>query len=292
MASSPPAVQSTPLGEVDLPASARGSVPAMAALPRSAAALASALLAALAAQLAFHAAGPSLAPPPPWGGVATYLAVVASVLGTGAVAPCLRLPLLGGALLLPAAVLTGLGVMRVGASAPLPAGAVLLCLLGAGTLAGAGVGGRVERAGHLGVVAYVSALADLFSVFTPGAPSDEVLRSEVLLSVVALPWPRLGEGVYLPILGVGDVVMTALYLAAARHLELGRGRMLFALAAGYLGCLAVLLARGTALPVLPFLGVAVVLGVPGARALPREERRPALLGAVVLTVLFAALALR
>lgn len=249
------------------------------------------LAGALGLSLAFYGIGPHVAPPPPIGGVAAYAAVVLSVLAVGLMVPWMPLKR-AWILVLPAGALVVIAVTRVGAEHPAAAGLVLLCLLSAGGLAGGLVGSRIEVAGHLLVVALVSSLADLFSVFTPGAPSDVIVHSEVLLSVVAIPYCPLGSRTFLPVLGVGDVVMSALYLTTARALHLGRVRMLVALSLGYLACLAALFLSDGVLPALPFLGAAVILFVPEARRLPREEWARAAVGVLLLAMVFGALALR
>ena len=95
-----------------------------------------------------------------------------------------------------------------------------------------------------------------------------------------------------PILGVGDVVLAALYLAAATKHGLSRARTLAALAAGFTATFVALLLLERALPALPFLGLAIVLAHPEARLPPREERRQAAIGILVIVALAAWLWLR
>ena len=250
-----------------------------------------ALGAALTLQLAFYAIAPFIALPSPLGGLFAFAAVALSVLVAGLTVPWLALRRTW-ILLLPVGALVSLARLHVDASSVAAAALVLLSLLTLGALVGGFVGSRVEAPGHLLVVAAVSSLADLYSVLTPGAPSHTLAASELLLPLVAIPWCPLGSRSFLPILGLGDVVMSALYLASARIHHLGRARMFGALALGYALCLAALLRSEEALPALPFLGVAVVLLVPEARRLPPSDRSRAAIGVLVFVALFGALALR
>lgn len=187
----------------------------------------------------------------------------------------------------------GLVALAVLAIAPgvLAAAAVLAALLGLGTAAGAGIGGRIQHAGHLSVVAIVSSVADVASVVSPGGPSHEIAESPALLSLLALPWPMLGTARIEPLLGVGDVVFVALYVAAAAQHGLSRARTVVALA-GALAVTAVVVAV-TALPIpaLPFLGAAIVIAHPAARLPPPAERRNALVALVLFFALFGTLVL-
>jgi hypothetical protein len=70
-------------------------------------------------------------------------------------------------------------------------------------------------------------------------------------------------------------VFAALYVAAARRHGLGTVRMLAALAAGFAGTLGAVVLLARPVPALPFLGLAVVVAMPRARAIPAAERRAA-----------------
>jgi hypothetical protein len=169
--------------------------------------------------------------------------------------------------------------------------AVLVVLLAGGTAAGAAIGARIEHAGHLLPVAIVSSLADLVSVLSPGAPSDVVADTPALVSVLAISWPMPGTHDVAPILGVGDVIVVALYVAAARRHALSIGRTIVALAIGLAATAVVVAWTALPIPALPFLGAAVVLAHPAARALPVADRRPAAWGLAVIVVALVALAL-
>lgn len=172
------------------------------------------------------------------------------------------------------------GVIAIAASA-----AVMLALLIGGAVSGGVVAARMQHPGHLGVVAAVSSIADVWSVTSPAGPSAAALESAPLLSVLALPFPMLGTTEIEPLLGVGDVVFVALYLTASRRFELGVGRTVIALGLALAAtALAVVLAE-RALPALPFLGAAVVIAHREARLPPPGERRAAALGVGALAAL-------
>jgi len=149
-----------------------------------------------------------------------------------------------------------------------------LALLAGGSTLGAALGARVAHAGYLLPVAVVSALADAVSVLHPAGPSAAVATDASVAALLALPAPVPDLG-WVPILGVGDVVFTALYVSAARRHGLGVARTLGALALGFAATMIAVVQTERALPALPFLGVALVLVVPEARAIPAVERRTA-----------------
>ena len=214
--------------------------------------------------------------------------VGAEVLFASAAAPRFsRRALLG--LFLPAAALVGLAVFSSAVPAVIAAMVVTTCLLGAGTMIGAKVGEAIERPGHLLVVAVVSALVDAFSVFHPSGPTAQIIEIESAVAILVLPWPLLGTSRIAPVLGVGDIVFAALYMAACRRHLLSIRRTAVALAIGLAltFALAVVAARGV--PALPLMGAAVVIAHPEARRLPPEDRAKAIGGILALAVLFVVL---
>ena len=232
---------------------------------------------------------PALAVPSPVLAFAlTFAAVTAAVLLASAFAPLLTRRF-AWILLAPLGGMAGVAAFAPGATSAGAGAVVLVCLLGGGTLLGRAIGGRVEHPGHLLLVAYVTAIADLYSVFAPSGVTAHVAASETLLPLFAIPWPMLGLGELVPVLGVGDVVITAVYIAAAARHVLGMRRMLAALVAGYAATFVALVVTARGLPALPFLGLAVVLAVPRVWRLRREDRRAAVLGAVAITALFGTL---
>jgi hypothetical protein len=216
-----------------------------------------------------------------------YASVATCVLGVGGCAPDL------GRLTIAVVFGATLALVSLASAAPtaLDCAIVLVLLLAAGTSAGGVLGARIEHVGHLLPVAIVSSLADLVSVLTPGAPSDVVVATPALLSVLAVSWPMPGTHDLPAILGVGDIAFVALYFAAARKHGLSRGRTAVALALG-LAVTAVVVAR-TALPIpaLPFLGAAMLAAHPAARSLPGKDRRAALVGLIAIALALGALVL-
>jgi hypothetical protein len=169
--------------------------------------------------------------------------------------------------------------------------AVTASLLVLGTLAGAFVGAAIEHPGHLVFVAIVSAAADVFSVFHPSGPSSAIAQSESALSLLALPWPMLGTTSIEPLLGVGDVVFTALYIAGARRHALPAGRTVLALTLAFGVTMVSVIILGVAVPALPFLGLAMVAAHRDARRPPERDRIRGYAIAVAVVALVAALLL-
>lgn len=185
-----------------------------------------------------------------------------------------------------------IGALVIVAVAEIPelaaAAIVTSALLAAGTLLGAVVGAAIEKPGHLLVVAVISAAVDVFSVLHPSGPTAQLLEVEQAVSVLILPWPMLGSSEIQPLLGVGDITFSAIYLAAIRRNGLSVPRTIVALAIAFAVTLGIVLVLERGIPALPLLGLAVIVAHPEARRLPREDRLPALIG---LGVLIAAVAL-
>lgn len=152
------------------------------------------------------------------------------------------------------------------------ASVVLISLLVAGSLLGSVVGASIEHAGYLLFVAIVSSLADAASVLHPSGPSAQIVESEQALSLLALPFAFLGTADTPPLLGVGDVVFTGLYVAAGRRHGLSARRTALALAAAFAVTAGVVMAFELPVPALPFLGVAMLIAHPEARKPPAHER--------------------
>lgn len=164
---------------------------------------------------------------------------------------------------------------------------VTVTLLSAGSLIGAFVGYRIEAPGHLLIVVVVSSLVDLLSVVHPAGPSAQLAQDKAMLSLLALPWPMLGTKDLIPVIGVGDIVFSALYVAASRAHALSAQRTLFALIAGFAFTLLALFVFMKPIPALPFFGAAMLIAHPRARVLPTTDRKKALLGFVILAAALA-----
>jgi hypothetical protein len=220
--------------------------------------------------------------------VLAFACVGAEVLFASAAAPRLsRRALLW--LLLPVSGLATVAVLGETLPQVIAAMVVTTCLLGAGTMIGAKVGNAIERPGHLLVVAIVSALVDAFSVLHPSGPTAQIIEIESAVAVMVLPWPLLGSARIAPVLGVGDIVFAALYLAACRRHRLSIRRTAIALAIGLAATFVIAVAAARGVPALPLMGAAVVIAHPEARRLPPEDRAKAAIGVAALVALFVVL---
>ncbi|HEX4353267.1 MAG TPA: hypothetical protein VHZ95_10140 [Polyangiales bacterium] len=209
--------------------------------------------------------------------------VVAAVLLVAAFAPRDRrvnaVFALGGVTLLAVAHRLGIGAAA--------AALLLASLLITGSALGAWVGAGIEQPGHLVFVAVLSSLADLFSVAHPDGPSAMIAQRPETLALLALPWPMLGTREIAPFLGVGDVVFTSLYFAAARKHGLPLRRMTFAFAIAFAATALVVMLIERPVPVLPFLGVALLIAQPATRKPPMRDLRR---GVLLITAFAAAIA--
>ena len=192
-------------------------------------------------------------------------------------------------LAVPIAVLAAFAVVPQIVRAPFGVTAVAASLLVGGTVAGGVIGARIEHPSHLFVAAYVSSLADLYSVFSTRGVTAQVVESERWLSILAISWPVLGTSDIEPMLGVGDVIVCAIYAVAARQLGLGMRRTTLALAGGFALVLIALLVFAMPLPALPFLGAAFVAAHPVTLRFRKGEKRTAAIGLAIATLVFAAL---
>lgn len=167
--------------------------------------------------------------------------------------------------------------------------AVTACLLWVTTGVGHAMGPRIEHAGHILFVAWISTVADVFSVFHHAGVTHAVAESKVALSVVALPFPMLGTADVVPFLGGGDVIFMALYLSVTRRHGLSVRRTWIGLGLGLLLTLVALLMFGRVVPALPFLGLGVLCLQPTMRRPPAPQRLAATAIATALSLSAAAL---
>lgn len=174
----------------------------------------------------------------------------------------------------------------------LPALCVLTGLLLLGTSVGSWVGSRIQAPGHLAFVALVSAVADTISVTQPGGVSAQIAERPEVLALLALPWPMLGTRDIVPLLGVGDVVFTSLYVSASRAHALSVPRTLLALGIGYALTTVAVIAWARPIPVLPLLGACVVLAQPATRAIAPADRKRGLWALTALACVLAVWFLR
>lgn len=169
---------------------------------------------------------------------------------------------------------------------------VTASLLTAGAVVGATVGGRIEHPGHLLAVVVVSVLVDTFSVFHAAGPTAAVVSRPAVIALLALPWPVFGTTNLAPVLGVGDIIFSALYFATTRRFELGMLKTAVALAVGLLATMVGVMVTEMSLPALVGIGVAMVVAHPRARRLPKEDLKKALWVIGPLALLWVLLWLR
>ena len=169
---------------------------------------------------------------------------------------------------------------------------VLTGLLMLGTVIGAVIGRRIQHASHLLFVALVSAVADMLSVMQPGGISKAIAEQPRALALLALPWPLLGTDVVAPFLGVSDVVFASLYVHATRTHDLPLSRSLLALVAAFATTAVLVVVWQRPIPVLPLLGVSIVLAQPRARAASAADLRRGAWVLAALAVVIATVFLR
>lgn len=215
--------------------------------------------------------------PPVFAYLVGFACVVASTLGVAWFVPAKGWAGLTGA---------AIGLAAMAAAVSSPDDELALCVLAGllllGTTLGAWVGRRIQHPSHLLFVALVSSVADILSVTQPGGISKAIAEAPRALALLALPWPLLGSGEIAPFLGVSDVVFASLYLHASRAHVLPMLRSLIALSLGFAVTAALVLLFLRPIPVLPLLGLSIVLAQPRARAASAEDLRR---GAWVLAAL-------
>jgi hypothetical protein len=170
--------------------------------------------------------------------------------------------------------------------------AVAAALLVLGSALGSAVGSGIEHPGHLFFVAIVSALADTFSVAHPEGPSAAIASSPVALSLFAVSWPMLGTRGIEPMLGGGDVVFAALYVAAGRKHGLPAQRTLLALVLAFVATMLAVVVTELPVPALPFLGISMLVAHPAARRPPEKDRARGLAVVCGLALLLAGVMVR
>ena len=107
--------------------------------------------------------------------------------------------------------------------------------------------------------------------------AEQVAAHPEQLALFALPFPLLGTELVPAVIGAGDLVFAALYVAAFRAHRLPLARVMVALSLAFASGLAGLLVTLRPLPLLPLLGLAVLACEPATRSLTRREWRTVLL---------------
>jgi hypothetical protein len=206
-----------------------------------------------------------------------FLAVSGEILLMSRLAPALHARALWGVLLAVGGLLSLVSGARL---TPESAGLATAALLWTGSLLGASLGTRIEKPGHILAVAAVSALADLWSVYDPAGPSavlaQKLAEQPERISAFALSFPMLGTSHIPALIGAGDLLFCALYLAAFERHGLALRRALVGLGVGFAMGLGLLLWLERPLPLLPLLGAGVVLADRRARSLDAREGRTVL----------------
>jgi hypothetical protein len=157
---------------------------------------------------------------------------------------------------------------------------------------GGAIGRHVEHPGHLLPASLVAASADVVSLLSPSGPTHAIAANARALSLLAVSFPVPGTAEAAPALGLGDLVFIALLLAAARRHALGARRVAaLSLLGVALAGAASALVEG-AVPALPAVVAAVLLGVPATRRLRRKDRTVAIVAASIALALAAATGIR
>lgn len=137
---------------------------------------------------------------------------------------------------------------------------------------GTRLGFEVQQPSYLWPLVVVALGADVWSVTTPEGVTRQVVEAgpDGVFGYIVLSLPVPGVGLS-PVLGVGDVVFTALLAGAVTGLGLPRRRAALGLAIGFGACLLALLVIQLPLPALPFIAVAAAAALGRAvRPAPRE----------------------
>ncbi len=265
--------------------------------------------------------GPASTPPGLWRSLASLALAPAVVAGMSLLAPHVRLPESAVDLLTFAgACLTALGAVVLLSRSPVPDRARLaLGLLSAATIVavawtrsssalsavaiaaalislahvvGDFIGSHIEHPGHILPACVVASCIDITSVFHPSGPTHAVIESPRALALLAMSFPVLGTHQHAPVIGIGDLLFVSLLLGVARTHAIRWWKVALAAVAGVAlagaaSATVPLVAPNlpAAVPALPAIGLATLLGVREMRTLRRKDRRVAwvfMTGAVVL----------
>lgn len=167
-----------------------------------------------------------------------------------------------------------------------------LALLTLARCAGGAIGDRVQHPGHVMPATIVAAAADVASVLSPHGVTNAVSQSERALATLALAAPVPGTQAITYLLGIGDLVVMSLVLAAARKFEVSRARVTAALALGLAAAFLASALLERAIPALVPIAVASSAGVPAFRRLAPRDRKAAALAAALAAGVVALVALR
>jgi hypothetical protein len=140
------------------------------------------------------------------------------------------------------------------------------------TTVGTHVGSRVESPGHILPVAMLSAAVDLWSVTSTSGPTHAIVQTPSLLRLLTVMVPIPPSREPEPMIGFGDVVFAALYLAITTRFGLSLRRSTSVLYVSMIIAGLTAAALEAPVPALPFMGLALVLAHPEARRVPSADR--------------------
>jgi hypothetical protein len=118
------------------------------------------------------------------------------------------------------------------------------------------------------------------------------VQSERALSLLAISFPVAGARAVSPVLGLGDLLFVALVLGVAAAHAMSIARVSLASLAGVAAAGALSLTFEAPVPALVTIGAAILLFVPEARRVPREDRRTSVVAIVIAVTVAAALMLQ
>lgn len=160
-----------------------------------------------------------------------------------------------------------------------------LALVSLAHVLGSAIGGRVQHAGHLLPATVVAACADVISISHPQGPTHAIVESEQAMSLLAFAFPVPGHLAMAPALGAGDLVFTALWLAAAVKHRLSTSRVALGALLGALISGLVSAALQTSVPALPAIGALLLLLTPAARRLEGRDKQISVYAIVIAVAL-------
>lgn len=147
-------------------------------------------------------------------------------------------------------------------------------ILAAASQLGDAIGRRVLSPGHLVASFLIASAFDVASVLSPSGVTHAIAESATWLHVLTVACIVPGDPGVLaaPLLGVGDLVMTSLALAALRRHEAPFGRAAFACALGAVAAVALAATLGRPIPALPFIGALCLASTREARDVSHKDR--------------------
>jgi hypothetical protein len=159
------------------------------------------------------------------------------------------------------------------------------------------IGSHIEHPGHILPACVVASCIDITSALHPSGPTHAVIASPKALAMLAVSFPVIGTSQHAPVIGIGDLLFVSLLLGTARTHGIRWWKVALAALVGVAlaGAASATLQEVApdlpgAVPALPAIGAATVLGVRPMRILRPKDRRVAWIF-MVGAVLFAAVTL-